>query len=129
MLGAEFPGTAQEVVSYLIDIATLDLLPTDEIFETVFDDGLPDEDEDELPEEQLDTGYESEFFAINAGSLLIFFLIQVLLLVLAFICKPCESAFTFCRTPIRKVKAWLLFNPILRLLLEATLDFTICVFI
>lgn len=50
MLGVEFPGTAQDVVSYLIDIATLDLLPTDEIFETTFVDGLPEEDEDDLPE-------------------------------------------------------------------------------
>ena len=58
MLGVEFPGHAQDVVSYLIDIATLDLVPTDEIFEAVFVD-FPEEDEDDMPEELLATGYES----------------------------------------------------------------------
>ena len=33
MLGVEFPGAAKDVVSYLIDIATLDLVPTDDIYE------------------------------------------------------------------------------------------------
>ena len=128
MLGVKFPGAAQDVVEYMIDIATLDLIPTEQIIEATFEE-LPDEDEDDLPEELQDTGFESKYFINNAGTLLLFFLLQVLFFALLLFVTPCSKAFPICKKPVGKMQSWLLYNPILRLLLEATLDFSFCVFI
>jgi len=112
----------------MIDIATLDLIPTDDIIEATFEE-LPDEDEEDLPVELQDTGFESKYFINNAGTLLLFFLVQIFFLVLLAVMMFCSRIFQVCKKPAGKMQSWLLYNPILRLLLEATLDFSFCVFI
>lgn len=96
MLGVKFPGAAQDVVEYMIDIATLDLIPTDDIIEATFEE-LPDEDEEDLPEELQDTGFESKYFINNAGTLLLFFLVQVFFFALLILMVPCSRAFPICK--------------------------------
>ena len=74
MLGVKFPGAAQDVVSNMNDIATLDLVPTEQIIEATFAE-MPDEDEEDLPQELQDSGYGSKYFMNNAGTLLLMLLL------------------------------------------------------
>ena len=55
MLGVPLPETSENLIGQLVNIATLDLLPTDIVYEGVFDD-LPDEEDSS----EVDQGEEVE---------------------------------------------------------------------
>jgi hypothetical protein len=127
-LGVLFPDPSQDLVDKIVEIANLDLIPNLNVF---YSNHLkvPEEDEDAMSQVFVDTGYESKFFVKNAGSLYVFML--VLLVFLA-----CLPAFTLCtrlctcfNRPLNWLKGRLMFNPIIRILLEATLDFGFSIFI
>ena len=83
-----------------------------------------------LAEESLSSvGYESKFFTKNAGSLLFIIALQPILILLVFLCSPMARACSCCKKLLIKLEEWLKFNPLLRLLLEATLDFSVSIFI
>lgn len=44
MLGVPLPETSENLIGQLVNIATLDLLPTDIVYENIFED-LPDEED------------------------------------------------------------------------------------
>lgn len=91
---------------------------------------MPEEDE-ENPDlvEYSETGYESQFFIKNAGSLLIFILLQAILIIIVAVSTPCPAICDCCKRPYLRLKNWVIFSPVLRLLLEATLDFSFSIFI
>ena len=115
------------MIENLVAIATLDLLPTDLIYENTVD--LPEEEEDDLDDEFLSSGYESHYFVLNAGSLFLFFIVLGLIGFSLLLFYPCSRYSRRCHRQRTKVKRWLMFNPILRFLLEACLDFSCGIFI
>ena len=129
LIGIPFPEPCKGIIESFIEIASFDFIPTDNIYDGVFSGIIPDEDDLILSEGLMDTGFESQYFKTNAGSLLIFFFIEVALLIVLFFflffkksCKTCKKAY-------KRLKNKLLFNPMLRLLLEALLDFSFCIFL
>ena len=91
---------------------------------------MPEEEEEDPKLKTYEqSGYESHYFMKNAGSLLVFILLQVALILLLVLCKPCSALCKCCKSTHGKVSNWLFFNPLLRLLLEATLDFSFSIFI
>ena len=127
-LGVLFPEPAQELVDYIVGIANFDLIPNlDNYYGELFE--KPDEDEDNMISKFVDTGYESRYFIINAGSLFVFFLLLLVLIALLPACLLCTRLCTCCKKPFAKFKKWLFINPLIRFLLEATLDFGFSIFI
>ena len=77
----------------------------------------------------VETGYESEYFVLNAGSMLLFFLILLILFVALAVCLPCITFCNCCRKLHAKLKSWLMYNPVLRLALESSLDLSFAILI
>lgn len=87
LIGIPFPEPCKDLIESSIEIAAFDFIPTDKIYDGTFDGNLPDEDDLLLSEGLMDTGFESQYFTTNAGSLLFFFFIEVaFLVVLFFLC-------------------------------------------
>mmetsp|Transcript_34403 Transcript_34403/g.45281 ORF Transcript_34403/g.45281 Transcript_34403/m.45281 type:complete len:80 (-) Transcript_34403:1447-1686(-) len=70
MLGVHLPSDSEDLIENLVNIATLDLLPTDLIYEEIFDD-LPEEIDPSKGETEAQislltrlgsSGYESSHF-------------------------------------------------------------------
>ena len=129
LIGIPFPDNSKGLIESSIEVASFDFIPTDQIYDGVFDGVIPDEDDLQLSEGLMDTGFESEYFMTNAGSLLIFFFIQVFCLAVLVVLYTCQKTWIIWRKPYKLLKKKLLFNPILRLLLEAILDFSFCIFL
>ena len=89
----------------------------------------PEEDEEQMVQVFVDTGYESQFFVRNAGSLLVFMLIFIVALACLPACMICTRLCPCCKSPVERLKKKIVFNPFIRILLEATLDFSFSIFI
>jgi len=129
LLGVVLPGESKDLLDMFTEIANLDLIPNlDSIYDNTF--VMPEEDEEDPElESYAESGYESHYFVNNAGSLLLFILLQLFLVLMVAFCMPCPAMCNCCKRPYLRFKHWVLFNPILRLLLEATLDFSFSIFI
>ena len=77
----------------------------------------------------VDTGYESQFFVRNAGSLFVFMIVFIVVLACLPACLICARLCTCCKSLHERIKKKLVFNPFIRILLEATLDFSFSIFI
>ena len=75
------------------------------------------------------SGYDSQYFVRNAGTLFLFFIIVLSLFILLLVLIPCVDCHICCYKFQKRYKRWIMFNPLIRLLLEAALDFSFSVFI
>ena len=104
MLGVGLPEVSKDLIDNLVSVATLDLLPTDAIYASMFPD-LPGElefdevikdEEPSLLQRLGSSGYESQYFTQNAGTLMIAFLalilFQLLLICLLPLCYACKCS-------------------------------------
>jgi len=130
LLGIMLPQENQDKIDLFTELANINLIPSlENAYEAAF--VLPDEGDVEEEKFQVFAvaGYDSHYFLLNAGSLFIFILLQLLLILLLPVCLPCKRCCSGCETKLGRWKRYLLFGPILRLLLEATLDFSLSIFI
>ena len=82
LMNLQFPANAFLIYDVMIAVATFDILPTDDIFPSVFQD-LPEDDAYSDKFERLNIG--SKFLIMNMGTMLLIFLLYCLL----FLIYPC----------------------------------------
>jgi len=127
LLKTIFPANANLVMDELSSFATFDILPTDTYLGWLLT--FPDDYEDEVPQTFVQSGYDSRYTVELLGSVFLFMLIftfvlvlLVFLIVITYLCK-CNrlEKLKF------KIKKWILWNPIFRLILEGCLEMAISV--
>ena len=97
----------------------------DWFFETT---GTPDEDGDDGIENFLDAGFESYYFIINMGTLIVVFFMSAIMpfLVILFF-RPCKNRLKCAADKLTSTKNALYGNLLLRYILEAGLDISISI--
>lgn len=128
LFNVRFPETANVVVEKLTMIATFDLLPTDDMYDSIME--VPENKDieyfDELTKERLENAdYESNFLIANLGTLFITFL--VLLSVPMCVCAsgPCKQKSPWIHRARTSTQASIRGNMWIRYLMEASLDVSI----
>lgn len=127
LLGTPLPDVSSKWIDNIIWLASLNILPMGMIYSNTLT--LPVEYPKDMDSNFLKTGYSSRYFMLNAGSMFVYFCIDVILLVLLIVFLPCAKICQCCRARHDKYKKNLMFNPIIRMVLEASLDFSFAVFI
>ena len=124
LLKSAFPANAGFFVTYLIDVATLDMLPPIVTFE-VFD--LP-----EILARNLayqDFRYGSVFSVVNLGSMFFFLNFYLLQVIIWGICSALKDKSLIALKLEKFYKKWLFWGLLMRLFMEAYIEVTISTFI
>lgn len=128
LLSISFPGNVVVVNNHLIDIATYDVLPTDDIFPAMFN--LDTDGMEPLNERYNEFRFETQNILLNLGSLFIMFLGILLKLLIIFITSLPKIRDFSCA---KKVKAFtagnLLWSGILEYLFSAYSEIVFGVFL
>lgn len=120
LINLQFPANAFLMYDVMISVATFDLLPTDDMFPTMFK--LPfDEDEPfNAKFDRMDIG--SRFMVMNMGTMFILFSIYLLM----FIVYPCvrflRNDAKCARKILKRMRHMLFYNHIILFLQEGYLD-------
>ena len=110
----------------MIIIGTFDFLPTDDIY-PIF---LPSLSDSEPYSAKFDrVGISHAYLVMNLGSLLIFFLIQILLYIVYFPMKFAATKIRCAAKFEKKIRSNIFWNPSIILVQEAYLDLIFCVVI
>eukprot|EP00352_Strombidinopsis_acuminata_P009666 CAMPEP_0176349552 /NCGR_PEP_ID=MMETSP0126-20121128/8747_1 /TAXON_ID=141414 ORGANISM="Strombidinopsis acuminatum, Strain SPMC142" /NCGR_SAMPLE_ID=MMETSP0126 /ASSEMBLY_ACC=CAM_ASM_000229 /LENGTH=212 /DNA_ID=CAMNT_0017698993 /DNA_START=215 /DNA_END=853 /DNA_ORIENTATION=- len=116
------------MISYIIEIATFDLVDTDDIYEDTFQMTV---DEESYTESFGELGYETNNIILNMGTVFIIFLINLV----AFMCMGllrlikrccCEARFGRWHDKLHDAFIW---NGVIRFVLEGYLEFAIICFL
>mmetsp|Transcript_16345 Transcript_16345/g.22407 ORF Transcript_16345/g.22407 Transcript_16345/m.22407 type:complete len:213 (-) Transcript_16345:1199-1837(-) len=122
LLKSVFPANANMVVETLISFATFDFLPTNIYLGWALE--FPEGYDDEISQSFVDTGYDSFYTIELLGSVFLFMIIFTF--ILAFILFLALQSILCKIGPLMKLKKkmedWLLWNPIIRLILEGCLE-------
>ena len=126
LINVQFPGNAFFVYDVMIIIGTFDFLPTDDIY-PIF---LPSLSESEPYSAKFDrVGISHAYLVMNLGSMLIFFLIQILLYIAYLPMKLAATKSRYAKAFERKMNRKLFWNSSILLIQEAYQDLIFCVVI
>jgi len=123
-----FAANISMVISFIVEIATFDVLDTDDIYEDTFNMTI---DEEPYTESFGDLGYETNNIILNMGTVFIIFVINVaafmtigLLSLLKRCC--CKARFERWYTKLHDAFIW---NGVIRFVMEGYLEFAIICFL
>jgi len=120
LLGVVVPANASIFLSALFQVAGFDALPTDDMYDFLFDI-----DEEPISANFDTLGYSTRQFLYNVGSLglLILFFLPFLAMVYIFKYMPCETLTKFSAKQRNKI----FFNDLFSFLLESYMMLAVCV--
>jgi len=122
-----FPGNASYFYSFLLSVAAFDLIPTDDFFDTVFSFKF----REPVTSNFGALGYETTFFIRNLGNPFLFALGYAIALLLILLLKDCKkiNQYKSVQGVMKTLQGLLLWNSVIRFVIESYMLFTICALI
>ena len=124
LINVQFPANAFLVYSVMIQVATFDFLPTDDIYPIFFTE-LPEDSPFTDKFDRMNIG--SRYLVMNMGTMFLIFTFYAVLYVLYpfFFCCARNFKFKRCKACRKKTKPWLFYNHTIVFVQEGFLDFLI----
>mmetsp|Transcript_6845 Transcript_6845/g.9408 ORF Transcript_6845/g.9408 Transcript_6845/m.9408 type:complete len:154 (-) Transcript_6845:1424-1885(-) len=122
LLQMEFPDLSGMMVENLIEIATFDIMPAEDVMNAAVE--LPEEDRDE--DNFTEIGIESDFMIVNLGTMFLVFVVMLIMPACLICTGPCRSCWPWLDRKHKATATNLHGNVWIRFLMEGSLDIIIC---
>jgi len=128
LISIVFAANISMMINYIMEIATFDLIDTDDVYEEVFNMSI---DEEPYTESFSDMGYETNNIILNMGTVFLVIFSNILAFAVILIFRIMQRC--CCKARLKKyadkLYNTLVWNGVIRLVLEGYLEFTVICFL